>query len=684
MIEKGRALSALKGGVVMCGHHEPLIFRRRCGGARVDEAERFAHEHSEEVVKGLARRGVTWVRTHFFKGFGLAAEHEEMEITKKFIALCHEHNIKVEIYTQFGTLQYETFLAEVPGMKDWTTLDRHGEPYTIHYGHQDFRWIPCAARKGYWQYFQSVLQAGIDSGADGFGFDNVENPMLPDICYCPECQKGFVDFMKAKYRPDTPTGSKFATERFGFAVLDHIKLPSFNVWNPPIAHTHLRNPVFQEWIDFRCENLRRRFEEIWSYVKSRRSEMMIEYNVYPPLGENAAYFQGIDMHRLLPWMDCTWNERPPMPSQFKANGSFYHKVHAFKLAESYGSLAFTAHSEDVSDDAIMEIGIAEALTFNGGNMVFLDYTSRFAAGSRKNADAYIHFRKEHPELYEGTRSAAHVGLIEHAPSLAMNCIDPHYSEVLAFNALLAGQIPFELVPEITPERLKRNSVAILPNAECLSDDEVKILLDYVQAGGGLVLTERSGAFDGWRRRRPEQALLNAFDAKQSTRETKGTFGSGRFFYLPAIEPRHPFDHKAFTLESIANRNSSEHYPHAWDHPGFAITKEHWTLPKNQKRFIEAVTWAGNETFALSVSAPEYIAVEARKHSAGDLILHLLNYSPAKKGAVSVNLKGNLYRQATLWSPKTNGPKTLKLAKSRGGLTCKVSAVDRYVILQVQS
>ncbi|HTL28663.1 MAG TPA: hypothetical protein VL282_05575, partial [Tepidisphaeraceae bacterium] len=107
-------------------------------------------------------------------------------------------------------------------------------------------------------------------------------------------------------------------------------------------------------------------------------------------------------------------------------------------------------------------------------------------------------------------------------------------------------------------------------------------------------------------------------------------------------------------------------------------------PKNQKRFIEAVTWAGNETFALSVSAPEYIAVEARKNSAGDLILHLLNYSPAKKGAVSVNLKGNLYRQATLWSPKTNGPKALKLTKSRGGLACKVSAVDRYVILQVQS
>src|SRR5205823_6428856 len=161
-------------------------------------------------------------------------------------------------------------------------------------------------------------------------------------------------------------------------------------------------------------------------------------NVYPPFGENAAYWQGIDMHCLLPWMDCTWNERPPMPSHFKADGSFYHRVHSFKLAEAYGSLAFTTHAEYAPTDGLMQIGISEAMAFNGGHVAFVDYTTNFAAGSRKELDAYIQFRGGHPELFESTRSAAKAGLLEHAPSLALNCIDPHYSEVLAFNGLLGG------------------------------------------------------------------------------------------------------------------------------------------------------------------------------------------------------------------------------------------------------
>src|SRR5262249_49083218 len=162
---------------------------------------------------------------------------------------------------------------------------------------------------------------------------------------------------------------------------------------------------------------------------------------------------------------------------------------------------------------------------------------------------------------------------------------------LAFNGLLGGHIPFDLVPEITPQRLSRYKTIVLPNVECLSDDEVKVLLEYVQSGGGLVLTDQTGVFDGWRRRRPQQALLNVlieftdlakFNTAKS-REVKGVHGKGRFVYLPRIEPQRPFDPQKFAIDSIAFRNTSEHYPHAWDHAGFAITKEHWTLPKNQKQ-----------------------------------------------------------------------------------------------------
>jgi hypothetical protein len=694
MPDKGRTLPVLredaqgKGGAVLCGHHEPLIFRRRAGAARVNEAERFAYEHSDEVISRLAARGITWIRTHFFKGFGLTAEAEEMALSRDFIARCHLHGIKVEIYTQWGTLQYETFLAEVPEMKEWATLDQHGEAYTIHYGHQDFRWIPCCSRPGYWEYYKKVLDAGLASGAGGFGFDNVENPMLPDICYCPECQKGFVEFLKAKYRPETPEGKKLTTERFGFAVLDHIRLPRFNVWNPPIAHAHLRNPVFQDWIDFRCENLRRRIEEIWRYVKSRKPEMMIEYNVYPPLGENAAFFQGIDMHRLLPWMDCSWNERPPSPSQFKSDGGFYHKVHAFKLAESYGNLSFTGHGEYSPTHAFFQIGLAEALAFNGGNITMLGYITHLAEGARKEADPFIEFRAKHPELYANTRSAARVGLVEHAPTLMLNCVEPHYAEVLAMNGLLAGQVPFDLVPELSPSRLSAYAALVLPEIECLSDAEAAELLRYIRNGGALVFTQRTGMFDEWRRRRSDSALSELL---KSATKGRGKFGRGRFVCIEQLEPVRPFDAKAFALESIANRNASEYYPHAWDHAGYAITKEHWTLPRNQKEYLGALRWAAGDT-GLTVSGPRHLIVEARypitgnspSTGKGELLLHLINYHPTKSASgVTVSLASGC-TSAELFAPGSGRPKALKLGKSARSTNVRIGTVERYAVLRLSS
>ncbi len=75
MTGKGRTLDALAAApLVMVGHHEPLIFRRRTGYAAADEEAKYQQEHSQATAEQIARRGVTWVRAHFFKGFGLRAE----------------------------------------------------------------------------------------------------------------------------------------------------------------------------------------------------------------------------------------------------------------------------------------------------------------------------------------------------------------------------------------------------------------------------------------------------------------------------------------------------------------------------------------------------------------------------------------------------------------------------------
>ena len=91
---------------------EPIL-QRRWGELAVEYLGEYYRRHSEETVKKMKELGITCVITHFFKGFGIEAEREYMDDTKKFTALCHKYDIKVGVYVG-DTICYETFLKENP------------------------------------------------------------------------------------------------------------------------------------------------------------------------------------------------------------------------------------------------------------------------------------------------------------------------------------------------------------------------------------------------------------------------------------------------------------------------------------------------------------------------------------------------------------------------------------------
>lgn len=57
-----------------------------------------------------------------------------------------------------------------------------------------------------------------------------------------------------------------------------------------------------------------------------------------------------------------------------------------------------------------------------------------------------------------------------------------------YHALIEAGLPFEMLSDqaMTPDSLRQFRVVILANATCLSDDQVRMLEDYVAAGGSLV------------------------------------------------------------------------------------------------------------------------------------------------------------------------------------------------------
>src|SRR6185437_3435835 len=108
-----------KGLVDAGGLHEPYIFYVRRGGYRLDIKQVCEYQQSEELIRELHRQGIEVFHTHIYKGFGMEAEREEMEQTRKAIEFAHSLGMKADTYIQWNSMMYETFFAEEPAAVDW-------------------------------------------------------------------------------------------------------------------------------------------------------------------------------------------------------------------------------------------------------------------------------------------------------------------------------------------------------------------------------------------------------------------------------------------------------------------------------------------------------------------------------------------------------------------------------------
>ena len=109
-----------------------------------------------------------------------------------------------------------------------------------------------------------------------------------------------------------------------------------------------------------------------------------------------------------------------------------------------------------------------------------------------------------PDAYGGTRSCAEVALVYSRHTLDNHGGGAPQERYLgnfrgAYNALLGERIPFDILSDkrLRQTDLGRYRALLVPNAVCLSDAAVDGLLGYVEQGGHLVTTNRTGACDEW-------------------------------------------------------------------------------------------------------------------------------------------------------------------------------------------
>lgn len=656
-----------KDGFVIAINHEPLSFLRRAGYAGLNTEQEFLEDHQEENVSKLAENGCDMIRMHYYKGAGFQCEKEEIEMTKEYTRLCHKYGIKVQLYVQFGTLAGETMLAEQPDMMDWIQVDEHGKPITLLYGQQTFRYYPCFNKEGYWDYFEKILDYGLNIiGGDLLGFDNVTTSEEPFVCHCDSCKKAFVKYLKDKYHPDTAEGAKLTKERFGHTILDFMTPPVWNYFMHPMNLSVVNNPLIQEWALFRCESLTKILTRLYNYCKKLKPDAVLEFNTYKHFGTNTAFVHGLYVPDFKNCIDAFWNECDPFPG-YTADGRLLNKIRSYKMGRAMEKIVFTGAPSTNSIPGKM-LAYAETMVFNNGIINGVEGARSIYTGKVTEFKKYREFRKKHGDIYSAS-TQSNVALYESKASLSFNNYETYYAAITMHQGLIGGHIPYDLIFNL--DCINKYKVIVLPDTECLSNKELDMLKAFVNNGGGLLLTDNSGEYDDWRRRRKDKSLLEMLGVSRESRLNlqKSNFGKGRVVYVPELRSDRVFEPEKQIFEAFKPNQPM-------------ITPEYWGMPVNLDKIIEAIGWASFDSIPIEIEAPLYVVAELqKKQSDGKYCLHLLNYKPEEE-IHNIKIKFNRdfdgkWEKVKVLSPDTGEEYVLQVGKD-GWLT--VPRLNCYLIL----
>lgn len=594
------------------GSHEPYIFVVRRGGQSLNAREISRHEQSEEVIRKLKEQGVEVFHTHLYKGFGMAAEKSEMEDTVRTAALVHRLGLKIDTYIQWDSMMYETFFVEEPRAKGWIQHDAYGQPIMLEYGYQQsFRYLPCFSNQEFLDYLKKVVRFAVtEVKTDFIHFDNFTLSAEPNSCHCAACKAGFRQRLRTKYSVDE------RKERFGFENVDYVNPPLWNGTNRPEKMDVISDPVFQEWVDYRCQTMSDALRQMTELIRSLNPEVVVEINYGGIVGYNSPWIRGTDLARLLPYTQVFWDESDSKP-EFTKDGRLLSAIRTYKMARTYRNIVLTYIS-------VSETAIAECVAFN--------QTIGFAGVNPLSADVvkYIAFYRRHRDLYVGTEDLAPVAVLRSYASITYSNATAGLSALLVEQALIEAKIPFRLITdqhlaELSPATCK---VLILPDTECLSDEQLQTIEHYVAEGGGLVATGQSGRYDAWRRIRVDSGLkrlvqgqfpLRGDDGKSTgdslaARPQRKTFGRGRTVFIPAVE----FDGSLPPNE-----------------PYFTLGTEFWKRPKNWQDIVDGITWTAGENLPVTVTAPDFVAMNlVEQATKRRRMIHLVNYDTEKNPTVA--------------------------------------------------
>jgi len=638
--------------------HEPIAFIvRRGGGPSYEDAlAEKRRAFSAATARELARRGVNLVEMQFYKGLGLEEEAGEIRRLKRFVDACHRLGLKVAPYTQWGTYFYETLYAEEPDLRGTEQVDYDGKPieYLDRSRSQYFRYRGCPSQPRFIEYLKRVIQWGVEHfGHDVVYFDNLCVFEYHDsLCYCDRCQKGFVEYIKAKY----PTAAT-RRRRFGISRLDDVRLPPFRAWTEYVEEANMiRDPVIQEFIEFRCETLARAYREIYDHIKGLGAHLTVLDNPSFPRPYNEKLVGAVDMWRLKDIGHIHYMENPNF-AQIDAHGTLHSNIRGYRYGRALGTVFIGYGAPDPRLD------VAEALAFNDGN-------GPCGPGCRDMVDFFL----AHRDLYRGVeRGANEVAVLRHDTSLTLRWHEAFTVMELLQQMLICGSIGWDALFQQQLGQLKNYRVLVVPGCATMSDAELDAIIAFVRQGGGVVIAENAGTYDDWAHPRRRWGFAPLFAKAEGGPITapldepaprRARFGRGRAVYLPQVRA---------TREPVRTYEEIGGYRGQW----------HIRLPEGWERVLEHVRWAAGGSMAVEVGAVYGVTYELLREGRRRL-LHLVNYTGRPSGLITVAVDPKRFdlRRADVFSMEEGVGGRRKLDTIQGRRCFLVPSIDHYALARL--
>lgn len=590
------------------------LFQKRVGGISTSLNELYRRQGSDATISALKQAGVTLGMIHFFKGFGLKAEHDHIEVARQLAQKLKANGIRVGLYVG-STIGYETFLLERPDAQSWFVPDYLGHP--LYYGDQTFRRRVYFMHPGYREYIKQVVRYGMENlNPDLMHFDNTSMQATPAIFSHPMAVADFQKFLTTTF------SAAELKDRLGFSDVRKVEAPQLAEFP-----ARINDPLMQLWGQFRCHQLTAYYAEMRALIRSINPAVAIENNPSTGIsGRNVIWEQGVDYPRLLGVLDVAWTEEGD-DAAVTPDGALISKIRTLKAAAILGKKIFcytwgATGNFGYGPNAGGLLQMAESMAYNRqclGMVGIFDAIHELPAAPRQ----YIQFYHRNFDLYRDVGSVADVAVLYSTASMGLNSDRPQISFMLASQMLIQAPFPFDIIFDQHLNDLSKYRVLLLADQESLSDAQIRQIQDFVRQGGGLVATEQSSLYTERRVRRPDFGLKDCFGVSAPVWTGSGQdepdlpggprlnkFGKGTVVYIPSV--------RATTMQA--------------SHQGPGIKRHFWNLAANNDQLRKGVLAAmdGAASVRLTNSPSSYITAEMlRQPAANRVVLHLLNYDHAR-------------------------------------------------------